>query len=158
MLQGLRPGGRRKVLRKIAARLRDKVKLRFTTQGDGSWAPPSRWITAKTGRRKALIPLRDRIKSRLVNDNEAQVYFDAPTSEWSIEMHDRGFRSPPVVGKRMVIPLRNPAILEARGSRIVLRNRRTSVIPARRIWLTPAETRRVVSEELDAFARALEAS
>lgn len=146
---GLRPSGRRRVMRRVGIKLRDAVRNRFTTQGDGSWAPPSDWIALKTGRRKALLPLRGRIHYKLEGDDTAQVYFDAPTDEWNIGMLNDGFTSPAVDGKNMAFPTRA-------GNVIRFTKRAASVIPARRIWLTPAETRRLVNEELDRFARELE--
>lgn len=158
MIQGLRPSGRRRLLRRIGAVLRDAVRRRFTTQGDGDWAPLSDWTKAREGRRKALITLRQRIHSRVTDDNTVEVFFDPPTSEWNIGMHNRGFRSRAVENERMVIPLKSPALLGARGNRIILKSRRMSIIPARRIWLTPAETRRHVENELVAFAREIESA
>lgn len=145
----LRPSGRRRVMRRVGIKLRDAVRNRFTTQGDGSWAPPSDWIALKTGRRKALLPLRSRIQYKLEGDDTAQVFFDAPTDEWNIQMHNDGFTSPAVEGKNMAFPTRA-------GKIIRFTKRAASVIPARRIWLTPAETRRIVNEELESFARELE--
>ena len=147
----LRPSGRRRIMRRVGIKLRDAVRARFTTQGDGSWAPPSDWTTLKTGRRKALLPLRGRIQYRLQGDDTAQVFFDAPTDEWSIGMHDKGFTSPKVEGKNMAFTART-------GKLIRFTKRAASVIPARRIWLTPNETRRVVNEELDRFAREMESA
>lgn len=155
LMNGLRPSGRRRVLRKIGLSLRNEVRNRFTTQGNGTWAPLSAWTRARTGRRKALIGLRDRVKVRVEND-KAEVYFDNPSEEWSIEMHNRGFKSSAVDDKRMVVPLANGASIGAKGSRIVFTQRRMSVIPARRIWLTAAETRAVLNRELDQFAQELE--
>jgi len=155
LMRGLRPSGRRRVLRRIAGALRDKVRNRFSTQGDGTWAPLSDWTRARTGRRKALMPLQRRIKSRVEGDR-AEVYFDAPTDEWNIEMHNRGFKSKAVEDKRMVIPMASGGSIGVRGSRLIIKNRRMSVIPARRIWLTASETRATLNEELDAFAAELE--
>ena len=156
MIQHLRPGGRRRMLRRIGRVLRDAVRRRFTTQGDGAWPSLSHWTRAKTSRRKALLPLRGRIHYRLVGDNQIEVFFDPPSTEWNIQMHHRGFRSRAVDNKRMVIPLKSPAILGVSGSRLIIKNRRTSVIPARRVWLTPEETRRTIEDELLAFAREIE--
>lgn len=156
MIQQLRPGGRRRLLRRIGAALRDAVRRRFTTQGDGSWPGLSEWTKARTGRRKALIGLRHRIHSRVTDDNTVEVFFDPPTNDWNIGMHNRGFRSRAVENERMVIPLRAPAIIGASGSRLIIKSRRMSIIPARRIWLSPAETRRIVELELEQFAREVE--
>lgn len=151
LYNALRPSGRRRVMRRVGIKLRDAVRNRFTTQGNGSWAPASDWITLKTGRRKALLPLRGRIQYTLVGNDGVEVFFDAPTDEWNIQMHDQGFISPPVVGKKMAFPTR-------RGKIVSFTRRAASVIPARRIWLTPTETRRIVREELDRVAREIEAA
>lgn len=151
MYARFQPARRRRIMRRLGIELRDAVRARFTTQGDGTWAPPSDWIAMKTGRRKALLPLRSRIHYRLSGNDTVDVFFDAPTTDWNINMHHEGFVSPPVDDKSMAIPLRT-------GGFIRLRSRGASVIPARRIWLTPAQTRRIVAAEMERFARELEAA
>lgn len=145
-------------MRQLGRALRDEVRRRFTTQGDGSWAPLSPWTVATTGRRKPLIGLRDRIHSRIVGDDVAEVYFDAPSDEWSIDMHDKGFISPAVEGKRMAWSLARPSAVGMRRQYISLQSRGASIIPARRVWLTAKETRDIVNAEVEAFARLVEAA
>lgn len=140
----------------IGRSLRDAVRLRFTTQGHGTWAPLSSWTKARTGRRKALLPLRERIEFRVLGSTGAEVFFNPPAPGASIEGHHRGFVSPPVENKKMSVSLRAPQILGRSGSYIAFTNRRASLIPVRRVWLTQAETRVVVEAELDDFARRLE--
>lgn len=151
MYERFQPSRRRRIMRRLGIELRDAVRNRFTTQGDGTWAPPSDWIAMKTGRRKALLPLRSRIHYRLQGNDTAEVFFDAPSRDWNIQMHHDGFVSPAVEDKAMAVPLRV-------GGFIRFRSRGASVIPARRIWLTPAQTRRIVAAEMERFARELEAA
>lgn len=158
MMQQFRPSRKRRLMRVIGRKLRDEVRNRFTTQGNGTWRPLSAWTQATTGRKKALITLRDRIQMRLISEDEVQVIFDAPTDEWSIDMHHRGFTSPKVDGKRMAFQLARPSAVGRKSNMMVLNRRRASVIPARRVWLTPTETRAVVNREIELFAAQVEAA
>lgn len=147
----LTPGGQRQFLRRVGKVLRDAVRQRFITSGDGKWAPLSPWTEAKTGRRKPLMNMRHRIHYRVTGPGGVEIYFDAPSSEWSIEDHDRGNVSPAVEDRRMAFPLRRPAAIGASGEYMVFNRRRASRTPARRIWLTKHDTKIIVDREAEAF-------
>ena len=97
---------------------RDYGRKRITTQGDGSWAPLSKWTRAKTGRRKALITERQNIKYRKTRLG-VEIFHDSPSPNWSLATHARGFTRPAVRGK-VVIPLKVPSILGVNKPYIVL--------------------------------------
>lgn len=107
-----------RLMRMIGAGTRDYARARITSQGDGEWAPLSKWTRAKTGRRKALITERARIKYRL-KDGGVELYHDSPSPSWSLKDHKRGFTRPAVRGK-VVIPLKVPSILGVNKPYIVL--------------------------------------
>lgn len=150
------PRGARSLMSRVARHFRDRVRSRITSQGNGSWAPLSNWTRARTGRRKALITLRNRIKAKWDSES-AQVYFDSPSSEWDISDHHQGFTSPAVKGKRMAWRLTNPAAIRWRGSKVSITSRKASRIPARDVWSSDAKVKREVNTILDDFATQVEA-
>lgn len=107
-----------KLMTRLGRRGRDYARARITSQGDGTWAPLSKWTRAKTGRRKALITERPRIKFRHVKAGVV-IYHDSPSNEWDLAKHGRGFTRPAVRGK-VVIPLKAPRILGVNKPYIVL--------------------------------------
>lgn len=149
--------GRRLVLRRLGRRLRDAVRRRFTTQGNGQWAPLSTWTKATTGRNKALLGYRRHIQFRLEGEDAVTIYFDPPRPGASIGGFHKGFVSPAVPESTyMAFNAAKPRLVGRSGNPIVFTRRKASVIPARRIWLTPAETRAAMAATLDAYADELE--
>lgn len=146
--KSLQGNGRRKLFARIARKLRDLTRRRITTQGDGSWKPLSRWTKERTGRRKALLPLRKNIKAKW-NNNEATVVFERTSPDWDATTHHQGATSPAVKGKRMTFLLAN-------GKRRTFFNRKASVIPARRIWLSQKMTRIQVNRILRDYTKEIE--
>jgi hypothetical protein len=122
------------------------VQRTITLQGRGKKYQPLAQITSlRTGRRKALLSLRKQIKSNFTSKN-ANVFFTPISDKWNDLSHHFGFTSPPVVNKRMVIPLRG-------GGSIFLKNRKASVIPAREIWPSNKEVTTEVKPIFDRFIR-----
>lgn len=123
---------------RAARHMRDYVRHTITLQGRRkSYTALSAWTRAKTGRRKALITLRPRIKARW-DKSKGEVYFAPASSSWHIDQHHTGFTSPAVTNKRMVVPLK------AGGVRVFW-SRKASKIPAREVWPTRREVEREVT-------------
>jgi hypothetical protein len=156
--------GRRQLLTRLTRAFRDATRNNISRQsGNGvSWKRLSNWTVAKTGRRKALITLRDRIKTQ-VNKNAGIVYFEQDHPRWNLTMHHKGFTSRAVKGKRMSIPIRFPAINiagrtrnlvstnDALGSRLVITKRKASVIPPRPVWPEGKEAGQLVNKGLQDY-------
>ena len=147
--------GRRKLFSRIARDLRDLTRRRITSQGGGTWKPLSKWTKARTGRRKALITLRKRIKAKWDNDS-ARVFFEVSSPEWDITDHHKGYTSRRVRGKRMTVPLKNPAAIGHNKSTITFSNRKASITPARKIWLSQKQTKTFVKRNLARYTREIE--
>lgn len=117
----------RPVYRRTAAHMRDYVRQTITSQGRSKpYQPLAPTTVLKTGRRKALLELRPRIKSSYSSQN-AIVFFEKMSPHWDDLSHHFGFRSKAVVNKRMILPNR-------KGKTIHFTSRKESVIPAREIW------------------------
>lgn len=124
---------RKVLLDEIGTGLMEYTKETITTQGRGSWAPLARTTRLVTGRRKALLPIRDQIRFRSnVSLGTATVYFSGRPSNWSIEQHESGFTSPAVKGKMM----------KAKGLG-KFSSRKESVVPPRKIFPTQEEATRI---------------
>lgn len=129
--------GRTSVLsNRMGRALRDDARRRITTQGDGSWAPMSKWTAARTGRKKLLISERPKITFKLIG-GRLVVGHDSGAG-WSLQDHERGFTTPPEVPA--TIALKRPKILGISTSEIHIRRAKESVTPARRVFATEAET------------------
>ncbi len=118
--------------------VRDDVKKRITSQGHGKWKPLSKWTKARTGRAKALITERSRVKF-IVKPRRVEIGYAPRSSDWNLTKHHHGFRTSGFKGKKVTIPLRNPAALKTKGNSITILSAKPSVIPARTIW-TPTGT------------------
>lgn len=142
----LSEAGKRAFMRRLGMELVRRIRLRFTTSGHGTWAPPSVWTKAKTGRRKPLAGLGRRIRYRASPD-KVEVYFEAPSDDWDISLHHKGNTSPAVpAATKMFFMVRYPRLLNLQSEKVTLRGRGPSVTPARRIWLTDQELRWAVSQ------------
>lgn len=129
-------GNLRPVYRRASAHMRDYVRRTITMQGRKKpYKQISWWTKQRTGRRKALITLRPRIKNAW-NSTEGVVYFDPISSAWHIDQHHTGYISKAVSSKRMVVPNNGGGIVAA------FSKRKASKIPAREIWPTKAEVAR----------------
>lgn len=118
---------------KAARHMRDYVRQTITLQGrKRPYKSLSHWTKARTGRRKALITLRKEIKAGWSN-TQGIVYFNRVSPEWHIDMHHTGFTSPPVMHKRMVVPM------AAGGVYAAFFHRKASKVPAREVWPTKKE-------------------
>lgn len=136
------------LVREAARILRDDSKRRMGSGDNGAWAPPSKWIKAKKGARKALAGMQRYIKSRAIrsvgrgaHSAAGIVYFDNPNGgKWNINDHHTGFTRPPS-GRFVTIPIRQPSHLglSPGTSKFRFRSTRPSVVPARKIWPTEAE-------------------
>lgn len=139
--------GLAELVRTCAAILRDDTKKRMGSSDSGSWAPPSKWIKAKKGARKALAGMQRYIKSRAIrsvgagaNSASGIVYFANPDNDWDINDHHRGFTRG-ATGRFVTIPIKQPSHLGLRPgtTKFRFRSTRPSVVPARKIWPTEAE-------------------
>jgi phage gpG-like protein len=132
--------GRRKLMFRLGRGMRDATRRNITTQGDGTWKPLSRWTRAKTGRNKALITLRNRVKMDY-NADQARVYFEKSSPYWDLTTHHTGRRSAAVRGKAMNIPLPSNTAgrISGAGSRLLIFNRKVSILPARKVWASKAQ-------------------
>lgn len=144
-IKGMRVTLRKGPYRKVGFLLRNYVRKTITMQGrKRPYKPLSWWTKKRTGRNKALITLRNRIKF-FSDRNSASIYFDGQGLDFSITNHHFGFTSPAVSGKRMVVPNPSGGILAAFSSR------RKSVIPPREVWPQFREVRRLVRREFRNF-------
>lgn len=121
---------------RLGRALRDDVRNRITTQGGGSWAPLGKWARARTGRRKALITERSRVKFSK-RPNSVRIFYAPRSDKWDLTDHHEGFTTPGFSGKKLTIPLRNPSALKVKGSSITILSAKPSVVPARKIWTSP---------------------
>lgn len=130
---------RRGVMRKASGAVRDYMRDTITLQGRTTkWKPLSPWTKARTGRRKALLPLRPMLKNRWSNSS-AEVFLDNPKGTFTLEQHHRGYSSRAVRNKKMVVPKAGGGILA------IFVNRRISRTPARRIVPTKRETQKIIN-------------
>lgn len=148
--------GRNLLMSRIARELRDRTRKRITSQGEGTWAPLSKWTQARTGRRKALVTLRKNVKARW-NADEAAIYFEPVSNKWDLTDHHRGFTSPAVNGKRMSWNLVRPTAIGLRQNKISIMSRKASVIPARDVWSTDRKTKIWVNTQINKYTQAVEA-
>jgi hypothetical protein len=130
---------RKVLLDEIGKGLMLYTKETITTQGRGSWAPLAKSTKLATGRRKALLPIRDQIRFRSnLSAGTATVYFSGRPTGWSIQMHEEGFTSPAVKGPVM-----------AASGLGVFNSRSESVIPPRRIFPTREESLKISGPIVD---------
>lgn len=136
---------RRPLLKMIGAKLVGYTRQTIAMQGRGkAWAPLAPSTKKVTGRDKALITLIPAIKHRVNNRAGVTVYFAGRPSGWSIDMHERGFRSKAVKGKVMKV-----VRLGIFSSRV------ESVIPARKIFPTLAEIRSIAGPITNDWVRSI---
>lgn len=136
----------------LGRKLRDDVRRRITTQGDGSWAPLSKWTRARTGRRKALITERRRVVF-IVKPKRLDIVYLERSSEWDLTSHHRGFTTPGFRGKKAVIPLRNPSALGVKGNSITIFSAKPSKVPARPVWTPRNKILRILKPITSAWVR-----
>lgn len=130
--------------------MRDYIRQTITMQGrGGSWTGLSRWTRRRTGRQKALITLRVQVKARWGNDF-GEVIFVNPSSGWDMLQHDRGFTSPAVQRKLMVIPSRDSGILAA------FKSRKASKVPARQFIPKGREAQVQIEQSINSWLRNIE--
>ncbi len=133
------------VYRKAALHMRNYVRQTITLQGRKSpYKQLSWWTKQKTGRRKALITLRPRIKAAWGRQIGA-VFFDPVSAAWHIDQHHTGYISKEVTGKRMAIPRKGGGLVA------LLMNRKQSVIPRREIWPGKGEAAKEIQPIVQAW-------
>lgn len=123
--------------------LRDFTQKRISTSDGGNWKPVSKWIRAKKNTTKALAGMQSRIKFKSM-PTQMELYFESP-GNWAISDHDKGF-TVGATGKRVTIPLRNPAALglPSKALSFSFISRRDSVVPARKVWPTDKEAEAIL--------------
>lgn len=136
----------------LGRKVRDDVRKRITTQGDGSWAPLSKWTRARTGRRKALITERSRV-TFIVKPNRVEIVYIERSNNWNLTKHHRGFKNSGFSGKKVTIPLRNPGALKVSGNSLTILSAKPSVVPARTVWTPAGKLRRIALPVVNAWAR-----
>jgi len=140
----------RQVYADLARTARDYVRETITLQGRNTpWPGLSQWTKSRTGRRKALIAIRPLIKAKWSNSS-AEVYFDAPSTEWNLDQHNTGFSVRGVQHKRMVVPSKSGGILA------VFTKRKPVKVPRRRVYPTQREMESMVSVTLKEWAERLD--
>ena len=144
-------GKLRPVYAQASRHMRDYVRKTITLQGRlKPYQQLSWWTRSKTGRRKALITLRPRIKAAW-NNTEGVVYFDPVSTAWHIDQHHTGYISKAISGKRMVVPKSGGGVLA------VFTSRKESKVPAREIWpsqrAAAREIQPILKKWLDTGAR-----
>lgn len=138
-MNGMLRGGLGPAYSEIGRTMRNYVRATITSQGrKRPYAPLSWWTKQRTGRRKALITLKKRIKHKS-SSKSAKVFFNAGGLNFTITQHHKGFTSPAVSNKLMVIPNPSGTVFKA------FKSRKASKIPAREVWPTDRETKRIAS-------------
>jgi hypothetical protein len=134
----------------------DDITKRITTQDDGHWASPSKWVRAKKNTDRALAGIEKYLHSKATNSN-LQVYAQTD-GEWSFTQHDQGFENIEnnQQGDRIVIDVVNPGPLglPAAGEFSWIPHNGSGRTPARKIWPT-AEDARAIANPI--FSRWVEA-
>lgn len=136
----------RRLFRALGRESRDYVRKRISSQGAGTWPKLSKWTRARTGRRKALTTERPRVTFR-VKPRRAEVVYAERSNEWNLTKHHKGFTTPGTKGKRVTVPLRNPAILKWDRPAISFRNSQDSVVPARNVWGFERDHQRIAAKQ-----------
>lgn len=140
------------MLNRLGRAGRDYARNQITTQGDGEWAPLSKWTRAKTGRRKALITERPRIKY-VVRQGSVAIVHAATSPERSLSRHAKGFTRP-AVNKPVYIPLRLPSLLGVSGPGIYLpKGTKATKTPPRNVWGTQKKVNKLVRPVVEPWVR-----
>lgn len=129
----------RKPYRSSASELRDYVRGTITKQGRAiKYKPLAKMTKEITGKRKALLNIRQRIKSSS-GTRVAKVFFDGSGVKYTARQHHRGFKSKAVTAKP-------GKVMKAKGkkSTVYFKSRKAVRIPARKIWPSKAEAVKVV--------------
>lgn len=141
--------GAHRLAGQAARHMRDYVRQTFTLQGRGSrpWAPLKPLTREKTGRRKALIRLRETVKVQIQVDR-ATVFAVPRSFDWSLDTHHNGW-TVPETRKRMAIQMPT--------RKIHMRKRKAFTVPARPIWPTEYETLIETTKVVEAYVKQLDA-
>lgn len=140
--------GSREVFEVVGRVLRDYTRETIELGGRSRpFAPLSWWTKKRTGRTKPLLTLRRYITYR-ANKDGAQVYFDAPSDEWDLNMHHYGYTIPARRGHPlMVVPFKN-------GRAKFFRFAKAAKVPARKVWPTVKESEALVSKVVSDWLKA----
>lgn len=131
--------------------LRDDVRQRIRTQDGGKWAPLSPWTVARTAKRRPLAGQDRNIKFKVLS-RRLEVYFDAP-SNWDISKHHRGYTIPADGGYHSIAIKRPSALgLSPGTTRFRFRWSKSGKVPARKIWPTPNEAKRIAEPHIKPWA------
>lgn len=126
-----------------------KIQATFRSGGDGQWAPLTPWTRDRTGRSK---PLRNMVRNfrTEVKPGRGKVFFDSPSREWDATMHHKGFK----VGRtsNTFMAWQNNV-----GGVRVLFNRKSFSVPARKIWPSNREVRKIVDANINTLKGVIEA-
>lgn len=123
-------GNMNKLFRQIGIKARNRVKRNITEQL--GFAKVSKWTEAKTGRRKALLPVRSMITYKM-GRNKVEVGMPEQNG-WNGTKHHKGFYNPPE--GRVTLALKNPRKLKISGSWFSFNDTKGSYVPARPLWGT----------------------
>lgn len=136
------------IMRRTVRQIRDDIKQKLLTGGGGRWKRLSAWTTARTGRTTPLSPLAGRIKERYKR-GRAEIYFDAPSPEWSLTSHHKGFGVSATTNTFMRVP-------QLLGPAITFRNRRAYAVPARPVWPSERAVLTILNRNVRAFIAHIE--
>ena len=148
---------RRILMREIGRQMRDRVRKNITEQKGPSgqpWPKLSKWTRAQTGRRKALVTLRTRIKFQ-ATPKKVTVFFQTRDDGWDLSMHDEGFTEQ-ATNKFAVVKLKKPGVLRTNKEEMVFRDTKPKVVPARPVWSDAKQMARVVEPIVQGYLKRLD--
>lgn len=128
----------RRAAQAMAKYMRETITLQGRRQ---KFAPLSKWTVAATGRRKALLPVRDTIKAE----------WDRSSARVISGKHGQKHN----FGINVSATRKTMAWLNRDGSKIVLRSRKAYKVPARKYIPTGREAESVVKKSADGWIRAI---
>ncbi len=162
LLRGSRPL-RRKLLNRLAASGRDQTRRNITTQGRGMWAKLSKWTSAQTGRRKALVTLRKFVGIKRASSKamSAATIFRSP-GDYTLTQHHTGFTETPKGGV-VKVALKRPGALDKEGklkvkqAKVVsFRDNTAQVVPARPVWPDRKQLKPIIRKNISLFVKELQ--
>lgn len=142
----------RVLFNRLGRPLRDDVKARITSQGEGTWPALSKWTRARTGRRKALLTERSRI-TFLTKPRRLEIVYLERSRDWNLTKHHRGFTTKGFSNKKVTIPLKNPRPLGTTKKALTIRQAGPSIVPARPVWTPPGKVLRIMQPIVSRWTR-----
>lgn len=164
LLRGSKPL-RRKLLNRLARSGRDQTRRNITTQGKGTWAKLSKWTSAQTGRRKALVSLRKYVGIKKASSKglSSATIFRSP-GDYTLTQHHTGFTEP-AQGGVVKVELKRPGALDkkgklrTKGQKVVsFKDNTPQVVPARPVWPSRKQLKPIIRKNIGLFVKELQAA